>query len=207
LKEIEPEYAEKVRNVAKLVRDKAIAAYGDKKNLYKVKLFKGKDPSEYTWLDWDKKPDSTILKKIKARISQETIETDEIKSLKKQLREIDEWFHQGINKVGQNAWNQQEEKAGNIRKRLFDLTNDAYGESKLQQISSTLDYGDKNGDEIYHNLVRAFRSDKEASLFLQRAGIDGIRYPAGSLSGMKSDKAKNYVVFDENAVEIVEKAK
>jgi hypothetical protein len=36
------------------------------------------------------------------------------------------------------------------------------------------------------------------------AGIDGIRYPAGSLSGVKASKSKNYVVFDENAITIEE---
>jgi hypothetical protein len=48
-------------------------------------------------------------------------------------------------------------------------------------------------------------SDKEASLFLLRAGIDGIRYPEGSLSGKgTTSKNMNYVVFDESAVTIDE---
>lgn len=48
---------------------------------------------------------------------------------------------------------------------------------------------------------------KEASLFLLENGIDGIKYPAESISrGATSDNARgfNYVVFDENAV-IIEK--
>jgi hypothetical protein len=42
-------------------------------------------------------------------------------------------------------------------------------------------------------------------MFLLRSGIDGIRYPAGTLSGVKNSKAKNYVVFDPEAVTIEER--
>lgn len=57
-------------------------------------------------------------------------------------------------------------------------------------------------EEILHNkLWQLNNSDKAASLFLLEAGIDGVKYPAESRT---SDKARgfNYVVFDENAVEI-----
>ena len=50
--------------------------------------------------------------------------------------------------------------------------------------------------------------EKEASLFLLEAGIDGIKYPAESISrGATSDTARgfNYVVFDENAITIEER--
>lgn len=53
----------------------------------------------------------------------------------------------------------------------------------------------KAGSEIFRG------SDKMASEFLKGAGIDGIKYPAGSLSGMKSDKF-NYVVFDPEDIAI-----
>jgi len=62
------------------------------------------------------------------------------------------------------------------------------------------------GKEIYRNLSeRTIGSDKEASLFLLRAGIDGIKYPTGSLSWVKDSKKTNYVVFDEEAVTIDKK--
>ena len=57
---------------------------------------------------------------------------------------------------------------------------------------------------VYNGLSGALGSDKEASLFLLRAGIDGIKYPAGTLSGGTKDNAFNYVVFDENAIDIEE---
>jgi hypothetical protein len=61
----------------------------------------------------------------------------------------------------------------------------------------------RSGEDFYR-LADALGSDKEASLFLKRAGIDGIRYPQGSLSG-GSGQGKNYVVFDENAITIEER--
>jgi hypothetical protein len=57
------------------------------------------------------------------------------------------------------------------------------------------------GQDLYRRLSAAIGSDKAASEFLLRAGIDGIDYPAGSLSGQKSG-ARNYVVFDPNAITI-----
>ena len=64
------------------------------------------------------------------------------------------------------------------------------------------------GEDIYKGLSKILGSDKAASLFLLENGIDGIKYPAESLSaGRTSDNARgfNYVVFDENAITIDEK--
>jgi hypothetical protein len=61
------------------------------------------------------------------------------------------------------------------------------------------------GEELYEGLVGALGSQKEASLFLRRAGIDGIKYPAGTLSGIKGSDKFNYVVFDDAAVTITQK--
>lgn len=65
-----------------------------------------------------------------------------------------------------------------------------------------------NGQRVYSDLSTLFGSDKQASLFLLESGIDGIKYPAESVSrGATSDNARgfNYVVFDENAITIEEK--
>lgn len=47
---------------------------------------------------------------------------------------------------------------------------------------------------------RVSNPKREASAFLLRAGIDGIEYPSGTLSGIKGSKIKNYVVFDEKSI-------
>ena len=56
-------------------------------------------------------------------------------------------------------------------------------------------------ESFYKTLSLGLDGDKEASAFLRVAGVDGIQYPAGSLSGMKG-KGKNYVVFDDKAITI-----
>ena len=66
---------------------------------------------------------------------------------------------------------------------------------------------DITGEDLYHNLKVAFGSEKEASLFLLRAGIDGIKYPVNSMgSAYFGSRGYNYVVFDPNAVTIEKKA-
>jgi len=68
-----------------------------------------------------------------------------------------------------------------------------------------------SGKDFYNDLTKYFyesgikNPQKEASLFLLRAGIDGVKYPAESIArGVTSDTARgfNYVVFDENAITI-----
>jgi len=75
---------------------------------------------------------------------------------------------------------------------------------------------DEPGSYVYYNLSDAitrklnakaggdvFRDDpKLASEFLKRAGIDGIEYPSGTLSGIKDSPHKNYVVFDDADITI-----
>jgi len=68
----------------------------------------------------------------------------------------------------------------------------------------------ESGQNLYKNISYALGGDKEASLFLLENGIDGVKYPAESISrGATSDTARgfNYVVFDENAVTIEAKSK
>jgi len=69
--------------------------------------------------------------------------------------------------------------------------------------------------EFYRKLAnalggRSMGGAKNASLFLLENGIDGVKYPAESISrGATSETARgfNYVVFDENAVTVKNKLK
>jgi hypothetical protein len=66
----------------------------------------------------------------------------------------------------------------------------------------------RKGAETYNQLSRLLGSDKATSEFLLKNGIDGVKYPVESISrGATSDNTRgfNYVVFDENAVEIEDK--
>ena len=58
-----------------------------------------------------------------------------------------------------------------------------------------------SGENFYRMELRHyFPDDKAKSLFLARAGIKGIDYPAGSLSG--GAKGRNFVVFDDRDVQV-----
>lgn len=74
---------------------------------------------------------------------------------------------------------------------------------------SAEDYFSKAGEELkgsqlYKSLEDAFGSDKEASLFLNRAGLNGIEYEAGRYFSNKKHDEMNYVIFDDNAVRIID---
>ncbi|TXG86150.1 MAG: hypothetical protein E6R13_00945 [Spirochaetes bacterium] len=65
-----------------------------------------------------------------------------------------------------------------------------------------------NGRDIYESLSKYLGSPQKASELLLKAGVDGIRYPAESISrGITSDNARgfNYVVFDDNVISVEEK--
>jgi hypothetical protein len=61
------------------------------------------------------------------------------------------------------------------------------------------------GHSLYNHLSNELGSDKEASLFLLRAGIDGIKYKSGFLSGMADKEGYNYVIFDADDATIENK--
>jgi hypothetical protein len=118
------------------------------KSLYEVTLHQGKTPDQYTFLEWDKKPNKEQLINLFSKLTRE---------------QYDEGFYYGLKPDATNA-------------------------------------------DVYKGLSKALGGAEQASLFLLENGIDGIKYPAESISrGVTSDTARgfNYVVFDENAVEIV----
>lgn len=103
--------------------------------------------------------------------------------------------------VGADVFNDWNETL--IDKANVDLTDNELTGREVYSFLQTMasEDGLPNADPIGGNVA------KEASLFLLRAGIDGIKYPAESLArGMTSDTARgfNYVVFDENAITIEE---
>ena len=62
-----------------------------------------------------------------------------------------------------------------------------------------------SGESFYKELTNLFfKEPKATSEFLLRAGIDGIQYPTEFQSKGEYKESYNYVVFDENALEIEE---
>jgi hypothetical protein len=62
---------------------------------------------------------------------------------------------------------------------------------------------DGNGSTFYKALSSELRGDKAASLALKKAGINGIKYLDGS-SRSAGEGSYNYVVFDDQAIQILE---
>ena len=60
------------------------------------------------------------------------------------------------------------------------------------------------GEDVYQSLIDTLGSNELASKFLSRCNYVGISYPAEHQSGGRKDKARNYVIFDENNLNIVD---
>lgn len=77
---------------------------------------------------------------------------------------------------------------------------DMYKNDLIAELNFAHDH--KNRAEfLYRRFTDILESEREASLLLLRAGIDGIKYKTGTLSGIEA-KGYNYVVFDESTISI-----
>jgi hypothetical protein len=123
--------------------------------LYETTIHKGKQPSEYTYLEWDK----PIGKKAESVKPLMNIGKEEANAA---------W----VPRIGDTA--------------------KGFKPAPLEQWT---------GKDIYEWLESKY-SSKEASNILNKAGISGIKYPTGSLSGMKGTKEYNYVVFNPEDITI-----
>ena len=75
---------------------------------------------------------------------------------------------------------------------------DYSGETFLEKLGS-----DTRGKKVYAKVSKMAGSDKAASMLLKNAGFAGIKYLDGA-SRFKGEGSYNYVIFDDNAVEIME---
>lgn len=86
--------------------------------------------------------------------------------------------------------------------RMQEKLTEEYGEDVA--LTANLKYG-QSGHHFYQKLERALDSDRAASEFLHRNGFVGIEYPAQYQSGGRADNAKNYVIFNENDLKIIDR--
>ena len=92
---------------------------------------------------------------------------------------------------------------------LFQTFNKKQG-LKLEESSEPVKKEDRITAGQMYNFMSNRIGQKATSLFLLENGIDGVKYPAESISrGATSDTARgfNYVVFDENAITVENKVK
>jgi hypothetical protein len=170
------------------------------KYIYKATLHKGKNPSEYTYLDWDKPIPKDISDKMIAAYKSGDL------NLREDLGTRN--FVDGLTGLSKDAFHKKLQDRGFVVKggRVFNPSGKELPkeilEAQREQWGASMVYRDAG--HFYRDLAHMLGSDREASMVLKRAGIDGIRYPQGSLSG-GSGQGKNYVVFDENAITIEER--
>ena len=171
-------------------------------NVYKVSLHKGKTPDQYTWLEWDKRVSSSaILKLAKAFNIPIKVDDSKVKNIRRRLEEA---INKGDSDLVDSLDLELLEAEYDFSKNGIDpILSEIFSKEGINLVNA-------DGKFIYEQISRKLKSDKDASLFLLSAGIDGIKYPAESIArGATSDTARgfNYVVFDENAVSIEEVVK
>lgn len=191
------EYNNFIKEIKEFEEDFDYTILGNK-NLYKVSLHKGKTPSEYTWLEWDTQTAKVIKEKFSNIIKSENLK-GEIHNIKLSDKYDVESFDGGKTwKVGDTTKIGTEEEFVATFKDKKKAEKEAYN---LNFVESNI-----TGKDLYESLAKQI-GQREASIFLLKNGIDGIKYPAESISrGATSDTARgfNYVVFDENAITIEE---
>lgn len=103
-----------------------------------------------------------------------------------------------------------EEEESDIIDRLSSVNNDSfdydYFSEKLEQYE---DIYNLTGEGLY-KLLSQYGFDnnaQEASMLLHDIGFTGIKYPAQYQSGGRADNAKNYVIFNEDDVQITDHAR
>lgn len=205
---VESKYSQRVEQLKNSIKnlsseveqiEEAISTYDIwkdyKKNLYKVSLHKGKEVGEYTWLEWDKEMPKNLLDEIGKNVLDKTLAINNtgVFQFKK-----DGVFYKGErNSNGDWSFIDRNTNKKIEYSEVANTWQELYNEEVLN----------KKGLKFYKRLENFLESDKNASLFLLESGIDGIKYPAESISrGATSDTARgfNYVVFDENAITIEE---
>ena len=145
-----------------------------RRNLYKVTIHKGKDPSEYSWLEWEEGITDSQFDQIEKAMTDDGLPVHEI------LRPV----RMKDGKMMGNGW-----------------VSKAYREQHIEE-GSTFNY--PSGHKLYYEINQFLGSPQKASQFLLKHGISGIKYPAGTLSGGNKSGAYNYVVFDPKDITIEE---
>lgn len=171
---------------------------------YRVEL----KPAEDEYLDWDKPLSDKDIQKIRQQAEAEGFD-DIASALKNEDRD---WF--GEYDRAQDALNRYLERNGLTHltfehapaatKRRGQFLWDRWKKAKANyENSNTSPDARYKGWSLYQNLLEDVGDEPARSAFLHRAGIRGIKYLDGSSRG-KGEGSYNYVIFDDNDVEILE---
>lgn len=169
----------------------------EKSITYHVTLHKGKTPENYDYLSWYDTLNDNQKQKIINQIKKEKLKKNNfyIVKPKDDETEVQPRFFKNFAdaKNVANNWNRKNMVMGVVMNEV----GVEKGTFNVEDLNKTV-------KELYTQLCGLLGSPKEASMFLLKSGIDGIKYPTNTISGGDS-KGFNYVVFDENAITIEKK--
>jgi hypothetical protein len=113
---------------------------------------------------------------------------------------------------------QDEAKAKKINTKKYLTLTDSYNiaESIVMQMNAT-ELARMNGGQFYNSVTESFRSSgsyrmnkfdpqQMASMLLSSAGIDGNRLNTFATVGGRGDGHKNYIVFNSDAIKVIDKS-
>ena len=153
------------------------------------KLYEVEIPESKKMLDWDKNFDQqpdVIKKGFKKALL----------DAKAQMKEVEKYL-QSLPKI-------RPLPSGDIEKGMEATVKQGDLTSWILSLNRIMSSGEVEGSQIYHILVRRFGSPEKASKYLNSLGVPGIKYLNG-VSRKHGEGDYNYVIFDDNLVQIVNK--
>lgn len=169
-----------------------------KSYVYHVTLHKGKTPDQYDWLSWMDNLTDSQKQKIATQAK-----TDKLKNKVYYLvsPNDEESF---IQPAYFNSFSDAKDYAK--RKKIMTPFGIEIGSHNVKKMKTDL-MNDLNltGNEFYSQLSGLLGGPRNASMFLLKSGIDGIKYPTDTNTTRDESRGFNYVVFDPNSVSIEKK--
>ena len=200
-----PKYIEMVNKIVNLKREDFKLTSDDQIQKqgysYNVTIHKDKTPDQYDYLSWYDDLTPNQKQKIINQIKTEKLKKRNFYIVKPidEETEIQPRFY----------LNATDAKNGlkNLNSKYY-LPGLGVNLSNFEIVkgSFTMEDLNKSVKDFYTQLSGLLGSPKEASMFLLRAGIDGIKYPTNTIAGGES-QGTNYVVFDQNQLTIEKKNK
>ena len=200
-----PIYVEMVNKIVNLKREDFKLSSDDKIQKqgynYNVTIHKDKTPDQYDYLSWYDDLTPNQKQKIINQIKTEKLKKKNFYIVKPSNEETE------IQPRFYLSWYDAKNGLKYLNSKYYipglgvNLSN-----FEIVKGSFTMEDLNKSVKDFYTQLSGLLNSPKEASMFLLRAGIDGIKYPTNTIAGGES-QGTNYVVFDQNQLTIEKKNK
>lgn len=200
-----PIYVEMVNKIVNLKREDFKLTSDDKIQKqgynYNVTIHKDKTPDQYDYLSWYDDLTPNQKQKIINQIKTEKLKKKNFYIVKPSSEETEIQPRFYLNATDAKNGLKYLSSKYYIPGLGVNLSN-----FEIVKGSFTMEDLNKSVKDFYTQLSGLLNSPKEASMFLLRAGIDGIRYPTNTIAGGES-QGTNYVVFDQNQLTIEKKNK